>query len=234
MVMGPALTDGDGGWYSHGFVDSRWEDSHPFNDYFLLWKLVADQRSYVPVVPAYQPTRPPYNPITGDPVLGHRGLNERTPLPDHYWEDQVTFAGIAVDILTLGAATPELAAAAAARAAAREIASSAAEAAAERGAATAAKGVTGAHDEALAGGKHAGFLKNYIDKPTPQIERGIGSIEKQIAEHQAKIRNPGAHIDDWASLDPRQQQALLNSKWPGDVARQQEQLDILRRILESR
>ncbi len=119
MILGPALTDGDGGWYSHGSIDSRWEDSHPFNDYFLPWKPVADQRSYVPVVPAYQPTRPPYNPITGDPVLGHRGLNDRTPLPDHYWEDQVTFAGIAVDIATLGSATLELAAAATARAAAR-------------------------------------------------------------------------------------------------------------------
>ncbi|MBB6406221.1 RHS repeat-associated core domain-containing protein [Arthrobacter sp. AZCC_0090] len=73
MVMGPALTDGDGGWYGHGSVDSRWEDSHPFNDYFLPRKPVANQRSYVPAVPAYQPSRPRYNPITGDPVLGHRG-----------------------------------------------------------------------------------------------------------------------------------------------------------------
>jgi len=30
----------------------------------------------------------------------------------------------------------------------------------------AAKGVTGAYDEALAGGRHAGFLRNYADKPT--------------------------------------------------------------------
>ena len=98
----------------------------------------------------------------------------------------------------------------------------------------ATESATSAYDEALAGGKHAGFLRNYLDKPTPQIERGITSIEKQIAEHQAKIQNPSAYIDDWASLDPRQQQALLNSKWPGDIARQQEQLEILRGILGSR
>jgi hypothetical protein len=98
----------------------------------------------------------------------------------------------------------------------------------------AAKSVTRAYDEALAGGRHAGFLRNYADKPTAQIERGIVSLEKQIAEHEAKIRNPAAYIDDWASLDPRQQQALLTSKWPGDIARQQEQLDILRGILGSR
>jgi len=92
----------------------------------------------------------------------------------------------------------------------------------------------GAYGTALNGGRHAGFLANYAGKPTAQIERGITSIEKQIAEHQAKIANAGRYIDDWASLDPRQQQALVNSKWPGDIARQQEQLDILRGILGSR
>ena len=35
-------------------------------------------------------------------------------------------------------------------------------------------------------------------------------------------------------LDPRQQAALIDSKRPGDIARQQEQLDILRGILEER
>ena len=92
----------------------------------------------------------------------------------------------------------------------------------------------GAYGTALSGGRHAGFLANYAGKPTAQIERGITSIEKQIAAHQAKIANPGRYIDQWASLDPRQQQALVNSKWPGDIARQQEQLDILRGILGSR
>ena len=99
---------------------------------------------------------------------------------------------------------------------------------------SAAKGVTGAYDEALAGGKRAGFLKNYLIKPTPQIDRGSTSIERQIAEHQARIHDPAAYIDDWASLDPRQQQALLNSKWPGDIARQQEQFGFLRGIFGSR
>ena len=92
----------------------------------------------------------------------------------------------------------------------------------------------GAYGTALSGGRHAGFLANYAGKPTAQIERGINSIEKQVAAHQAKIANPGRYIDEWASLDPRQQQALVNSKWPGDIARQQEQLDILRGILGSR
>lgn len=98
----------------------------------------------------------------------------------------------------------------------------------------AAKTGTSAYDVAISGGRHAGFLNNYVGRSTPEIERGIASIEKQVAEHQAKIRDPAAYIDDWANLDPRQQQALLTSKWPGDIARQQEQLDILRGILGSR
>ncbi|MDQ0242438.1 colicin E5-related ribonuclease [Arthrobacter bambusae] len=54
MILGPAIEDG-GSWFGGGTVDSRWEDAHPSNDYFLPWKPIADQRSYVPVVPAYQP-----------------------------------------------------------------------------------------------------------------------------------------------------------------------------------
>ena len=96
------------------------------------------------------------------------------------------------------------------------------------------KAGSSAYDVAVSGGKHAGFLKNYVGRSTPEIERGIVSIEKQIAEHKAKIQNPAAYINDWATLDARQQQALLTSKWPGDIRRQQEQLEILRGILGSR
>lgn len=86
----------------------------------------------------------------------------------------------------------------------------------------------------MRGGKHHGFLKNYLSRSTPEIEQGIVSIAKQIAEHQAKIRNLAAYIDDWAMLDPRRQQALLTRKWPGDIARQREQIEILQGILRSR
>ncbi|MFF2298759.1 RHS repeat-associated core domain-containing protein [Arthrobacter sp. NPDC058127] len=55
MILGPKLTDGDGGWYGYGAVDSRWEDAHPFNDYFLPWKPIAYQRFYASVVPVYHP-----------------------------------------------------------------------------------------------------------------------------------------------------------------------------------
>lgn len=39
---------------------------------------------------------------------------------------------------------------------------------------------------------------------------------------------------DWESLDPRQQKALLEKKWPSDVARQEEQKSILQGIIKER
>ncbi|HMU41248.1 MAG TPA: hypothetical protein PKE31_19730 [Pseudomonadota bacterium] len=79
--------------------------------------------------------------------------------------------------------------------------------------------------------KHAGFRKNYADRSASEIRRGITSLEAQIAEHEAKIANPGKFIPNWSSLDPRQQQALLEKKWPADIARQKEQRDILKGLL---
>jgi len=95
-------------------------------------------------------------------------------------------------------------------------------------------GLDGAVSALRKRGRNSGFLNNYVNKPTSEIERGIRSIQKQIDEHTDKIADPESHIEGWENLDPRQQQALLNSKWPGDIARQQAQLDILREILENR
>lgn len=87
-----------------------------------------------------------------------------------------------------------------------------------------------AYDVAAAGGKHAGFLKNYEGRSPQEIDRGIRSIEREIAEHEAAIRDPRTKIPNWDELDPRQQVALVTKKWPSDIARQQEQLAILRRL----
>jgi hypothetical protein len=85
---------------------------------------------------------------------------------------------------------------------------------------------------AEAGGKHAGFLKNYLNKPPEELRRGIASLKKQIAQHQDKISSPEKHIPDWSSLDPRKREALLKQKWPEDIHRQTEQLEILEELLK--
>jgi hypothetical protein len=88
----------------------------------------------------------------------------------------------------------------------------------------------GSWDIAEAGGRHAGFLRNYEGKPPDELRRGIDSLKKQIAEHQDKIANPEKHIPGWKSLDPRQQKALVEKKWPSDIQRQTEQLEILEEL----
>ncbi|MEL4028552.1 hypothetical protein NST89_08180 [Caldifermentibacillus hisashii] len=93
------------------------------------------------------------------------------------------------------------------------------------------KSIDNAFDAAKNGGKHSGFYKQYIDKSPEQIKKGIKSIDKQIAEHQDKIKNPDKHIPNFRNLDPRQQDALINKKWPSDIERQMEQKQILEGIL---
>jgi hypothetical protein len=83
------------------------------------------------------------------------------------------------------------------------------------------------------GGKHSGFYNEYSKKPDSQIQKGIESINKQISEHQDKIRNPPKYIPNFDILDPRQQKALPD-KWQGDINRQSEQKTILEGILKER
>ncbi|SDD05250.1 hypothetical protein SAMN04488112_1293 [Melghirimyces thermohalophilus] len=84
------------------------------------------------------------------------------------------------------------------------------------------------------GGKHSGFYKQYVSKSDEQVKKGISSIQKQIEEHEDKIKNPTKYIPNFKELDPRQQQALLTKKWPSDIQRQKEQKTILEGILKER
>ncbi len=91
-----------------------------------------------------------------------------------------------------------------------------------------------AFETAKQGGKHSGFYDQYIRKSNDEIHKGIQSIGKQIAEHQSKIRNPEQSIPNFKDLDYRQQDALINKKWPSDIKRQIEQKEILEEILRDR
>jgi len=86
---------------------------------------------------------------------------------------------------------------------------------------------------ALEGGKHAGFLNNYVSRSSAQIQKGIRSIQKEILEHQDKIRNPSKHIEGFEKFDIRKQKNLIEKKWPSDIKRQKEQLEILKGILKN-
>jgi len=83
------------------------------------------------------------------------------------------------------------------------------------------------------GGKHSGFLKNYLSLPNEKIEKAIKSTQSLIDEHLDKLTNPAAYVKDWASRSTEYQQGLIK-KWKKDLQRAAEQNDILKGIRSER
>ncbi|SFB10890.1 hypothetical protein SAMN05660845_1650 [Flavobacterium swingsii] len=86
------------------------------------------------------------------------------------------------------------------------------------------------------GGSHSGFYKTALNQTKAQLEKGIKKLQRQIDEHTELIKNPKETMEKlkkgaWESLDPRQQKALIEKKWPSDILRQKEQQNILKGIL---
>ena len=88
--------------------------------------------------------------------------------------------------------------------------------------------------KAMNGGKHSGWARDYINKPTKEIKNGIKTLEKQIELHKNKIKNPEKYYPDFKKLDIREQEANIHKVWPRDIAKQQEQKNILEGILRNR
>ncbi len=84
-----------------------------------------------------------------------------------------------------------------------------------------------AYATAKAGGRHGAFYRLYMQRRTVEIRRGIRSLDQRIQEHREKMSDPVHNVAGYTQLDPRQQRALLESKWPADIRRLQEQRDIL-------
>ena len=91
-----------------------------------------------------------------------------------------------------------------------------------------------AYETAKAGGRHGAFYRLYMQRRAEEIRRGIRSLDQRIQEHREKMRDPVHNVAGYAPLDPRQQRALLESKWPADIQRLQEQRDILEGIVRER
>ena len=91
-----------------------------------------------------------------------------------------------------------------------------------------------AYEIAKAGGRHGAFYQLYVRRSSEEIRRGIRSLERRLREHRQKIHEPERNVSGFARLDPRQQRALIENKWPADIKRLQEQKDILEGILQER
>jgi len=87
---------------------------------------------------------------------------------------------------------------------------------------------------AASGGKHAGFFNQHNNLSDQELKKSIASFKKQIDNHKKWIENPEIKLGDLSLFDPRQIEALVNKKWPNDIARQTEQMNIIIGILIQR
>lgn len=89
-----------------------------------------------------------------------------------------------------------------------------------------------AYDEAKAGGKHVGFLKERLGYTDAQLIRAERSAVQAADDHRRWINDPFDKLpSDYPDVKV---QHLRERKWPADLERISEQLDILRRILRDR
>ena len=89
-----------------------------------------------------------------------------------------------------------------------------------------------AYETARAGGSHANFLRDYGALPDHLIEKALRSLGRQVELHQAWIADPTAKLG--GQFDREYARRLVEQKWPKDILRQREQIEILRGILRER
>lgn len=87
---------------------------------------------------------------------------------------------------------------------------------------------------AISKDSHVKMVRDYLEKPAKEIQKGIRSYEKQIALHLEKIANPSKFIPHWDKLHPERQHALVSKKWPAEIQCYTEQRDVLQSILNER
>jgi hypothetical protein len=90
-----------------------------------------------------------------------------------------------------------------------------------------------AYEEALNGGKHAGFLKNYRGRNANEIRKAIRSLQsgkRGIETHLDKLANPTKYVPNWKNLNPQYRQNLIND-WQKEIINAKEQIQILEKLL---
>jgi hypothetical protein len=88
----------------------------------------------------------------------------------------------------------------------------------------------GPYEAALAGGRHAGLLKNYAGRSAAEIQKGIASLERQAVLHGEKVANPAQFAERWGQMGANEQAGLMRY-WQKEAVRYQEQAEVLRGLL---
>lgn len=92
--------------------------------------------------------------------------------------------------------------------------------------------MSNAYEAAKAGGPHHGWMEKQRKLPTAKLLKSIRSLERQIAQHQQWIDDPYSKIPVDTLID--EANYYVTTKWPGDIARQRQQIDIIRGVLHER
>jgi hypothetical protein len=90
-----------------------------------------------------------------------------------------------------------------------------------------------AYEIAKSGGRHGGMYKIWNLFPDTKIRTTIRSYEKVVQEHYDKLKNPEKWINNWNEL-PEFRKEIYLKDWQGDIARNQEFIDVLKGILQER
>ncbi|MBS3953641.1 MAG: hypothetical protein KGZ88_11895 [Methylomicrobium sp.] len=85
---------------------------------------------------------------------------------------------------------------------------------------------------AQSGGRHHGFLNDWSDKKESKIKKTMGSLQKNIEIHQAKIKNLYDYIDRVVS--EQELNYLISVYWPKEIRNFLQQINILKEILRER
>lgn len=92
--------------------------------------------------------------------------------------------------------------------------------------------MSNAYEVAKAGGKHAGYFKQYSSLPDHLVQKAARGFEKQIAAHRSWIANPLLKLPpDCPAIEI---EMLVSKKWPSDIARLEEQREIVLGIFRER
>ena len=88
------------------------------------------------------------------------------------------------------------------------------------------------YETAKAGGPHHGWMEKQRTLPAVKLLKSIRSLEKQIAQHQQWIENP--YLKVLTDIPAEERDYYVTTKWPNDIARQRQQIEIITGVLNER
>jgi hypothetical protein len=89
-----------------------------------------------------------------------------------------------------------------------------------------------AYAVAKAGGTHSGLIKRFGNETEYAIRKSIDSLRDQVALHKSYIADPSVKVD--SSIGEAALRRLIELKWPKEIQRFEQEIDVLQGILKER